>query len=280
MKKKFDIYEAVNKTIIDLLEAGTVPWHKPWSGGDPPANLISKKPYRGMNVLILGCKPYASRYWLTYKQCAAIGGQVRTGEKSTMIVFWKFLQVTDKDSGDEKTIPMLRYYNVFNTEQCDAIDPKKIPACDVTEHDNDPIEGCEALSQHYLDNGPTLTHDAPRAYYTPSRDAINMPQLASFDGAEEYYGTLFHEMVHSTGHDSRLKRIKDVAAFGGNAYSKEELVAEYGAAYLCTMQGIENKTIDNSAAYIQSWLNALQDDKTLLVSACGQAQKAVDLITA
>ena len=278
MKEKFDIYELVNKRIIEMLEAGTVPWHQPWRGGEPPANLISKKPYRGINPLLLGCQAFTSRYWLTFNQAKGIGGMVRKGEQSTVIVFWKFLEVADKETGEPKTIPMLRYYRVFNVEQCDNIDPKKIPACDVIEErDLDPIASCEVVAKHYMDNGPSLGFDAPRAYYTPSTDSINMPALPTFDSAPEYYATLFHEMIHSTGHHARLNRIKATAHFS-SAYSKEELCAEYGSAYLCALRGIENTTIDNSAAYINSWLTKLKNDKKLLVSACGQAQRAVDRV--
>ncbi len=274
-KEKFDIYELVNKTIIELLESGTVPWHKPWNGGDPPANLISKKAYRGINVMLLGFKPYASPYWLTFNQAKKMGGCVKKGEKSTIITFWKFLEVQDRETGKDKTIPMLRYYRVFNVEQCELPEGKILEHV-IDEHEVDPIDACEAVCAGY--DGPAIEFKAPAAFYSPKSDTVNMPKRETFDDSEKYYSTLFHELVHSTGHESRLNRISGRAAFGSGAYSKEELVAEYGAAYICTLMGIENLTIDNSAAYINGWLNKLKGDKKLLVSACGAAQKAVDLM--
>ncbi len=275
-KEKFDIYEMVNAQIIELLEAGTVPWHKPWSGGDSPKNLISKKPYRGLNIMLLGSRPFASPYWLTYNQAQKIGGSVNKGEKSTVVIFWKFLEVEDKDTGKSKTIPMLRYYRVFNSEQC-MIPEGKIPESVIVENEIESIDMCEEIVNGY--DGPEIEYKAPRAFYSPTPDIINMPRKETFESSEELYSVLFHEMVHSTGHKSRLNRITDHAAFRSTEYSKEELIAEYGAAYLCAITGIENSTIDNSASYIQNWLNALKNDKRLLVTACGAAQKAIDYIT-
>jgi len=273
---KFDIYEMVNTQIIDLLEAGTVPWHKPWSGGDSPKNLISKKPYRGLNIMLLGSRPFASPYWLTFNQAKKIKGAVNKGEKSTVVIFWKFLEVIDDKTGKPKTIPMLRYYRVFNVEQC-TIPEGKIPESVIVENEIESIDMCEEIVNAY--DGPEIEYKAQQAFYSPTPDIINMPRKETFESSEEFYSVLFHEMVHSTGHVSRLDRIKDHAAFRSAEYSKEELVAEYGAAYLCAITGIENSTIDNSASYIQNWLTALKNDKRLLVTACGAAQRAIDYIT-
>jgi len=279
------IYEKITEQIIAKLEAGTIPWQKPWNGGESPKNLISKKPYRGINTFILSCSDYQSPYWITYKQAQEKGCQVRKGEKGTTVIFWKFLDNSQKNPvgtekntvGTEKSsrkIPLLKYYTVFNVEQCDGlkvVEQKEKPI------DFHPIRECEKIVHGY--QGPTIQHAEPRAFYRPAEDMVNMPKPATFRSEQEYYSTLFHELAHSTGHISRLGRDVGVSHFGSRDYSKEELVAEMSAAMLCGITGIENSTIDNSASYVQSWLKVLRSDKKILVQAAGQAQKACDLIT-
>jgi len=273
------VYEIITEKILDELKKGEIPWHQPWVGGKPK-NLISKKEYNGINVFLLGCQRYASPYWLTYNQAQGLGGNVKKGEKSTMVVFWKQIKVNDKDQDDEiteKIIPMLRYYRVFNVEQCEGIDEKKIPALDVNP-DFQSIDACEETVKD-MQKRPTIEHRESQAYYRPSEDMVNMPRKESFVKEEFYYSVLFHELGHSTGHDSRLNR-KDfsLGCFGSENYSKEELVAEMTAAFLCGEHKIEMETIENSAAYIQSWLRKLQDDPKMVVLAAAQAQKAADFI--
>ena len=270
------IYERITDQIISKLEAGTIPWQKPWNGGGMPKNLVSKKTYRGMNVFLLSCSSYSSPFWLTYKQAQDKGGQVRKGEKGTTVIFWKFLEKKETDETDDKkskSVPMLKTYTVFNAEQCDGL---KLPESDKKPLDFHPIRECEKIVHGY--QGPEIKHEEPRAFYRPSTDMVNMPKAETFRSNEEYYSTLFHELAHSTGHDSRLARDIGHSQFGSATYSKEELVAEMSSAMLCGIAGIENRTIDNSAAYIQSWLKVLKSDKKLLVSAGGQAQKACDMI--
>lgn len=273
---KVDVYQAVTDKIIAELEKGNIPWRKPWKSDEcAPRNLITKKPYRGINVFLLGMAPYSSPYWLSFKQVKAKGGTVKKGEKATMVVFWKPFLVDDDDNpGKKKSIPLLRYYNVFNVEQTEGFDyPKPEPNSEFN-----PIEKADEILG-LMKNPPSFAHGGDRAYYSPLTDHVQLPQPEQFESPEAYYGTKFHEYVHSTGHESRLKRQFGVG-FGNENYSKEELVAEMGAAMLCGVSGIdsEGKLVENMGAYIKNWLSKLKDDKKLLISAAGQAQKAADLV--
>ena len=269
------VYEIITEKIIDQLESGSVPWVKPWIGGEPPKNYISKKPYRGINPFLLACQGYASPFWLSFKQAQAAGGTVKKGEKGSMVVFWKMFEGSELDkSGKPKMIPMLRYYTVFNTDQCEGL-TVDLPT---TGEEFQPIDKAESIVDG-MQNKPVIRHAEPRAYYRPSTDLVNMPRKELFESAEGYYSTLFHELGHSTGHKSRLER-KDFAeaAFGSETYSKEELIAEFTSAFLCGISGIE-KEIKNQAAYIQGWLKVLKSDCKMAVLAAAQAQKAADYIT-
>lgn len=288
-----DVYQLITDRIIERLEAGDVPWQKPWRGGEPPQNLVTRKAYRGINVFLLTAAGFTSPYWLTYRQAESLGGHVKKGAKGYPVVFWKFLDYmgagtettagADQDGGGAGTrargIPFLRYYTVFNLEQCEGIRAPKA-AAGADHRPFTPIEACERIVAG-MPNAPRIQHGEPQAYYRPGLDVVNMPARELFKGEEEYYSTLFHELTHSTGHESRLDRptLTDACAFGSTNYSKEELVAEMGAAFLCGVAGIENRTVDNSAAYLRSWLRRLRDDRKLLVQAAAQAQKAADYIT-
>src|SRR5699024_10281549 len=232
-----------------------------------------QKPYRGINTMLLDGGEYA-----TFKQIKEAGGKVKKGEKSHMVVFWKLTKFENEDEKtgekEEKTVPLIRYYRVFKVgEQTEGIEPKQQEVA----YDHDPIEEAENIIKNYM-NCPDYTFNSGRAYYQPSMDVVNVPPMKDFDQIEEYYSTFFHEITHSTGHKSRLNRdgIIEMNGFGSESYSKEELVAELGASMLCGVAGINNEIIDNSAAYIQSWLKALKNDKTLIVTASQQAQKASD----
>lgn len=275
-----NVYEVINHRIMDLLEKGTVPWKKPWNGeGNMPMNLVSKKEYRGVNVFMLSCMPYGSPYWMTFKQIREKGGYVRQGEKATPVIFWKWLERNDSDDATgnkNRKIPMLRYYNVFNLEQTEGI---PIPDTEVTNNPFNPIEKAEQIISS-MPLKPDIYHGGNKASYSLSQDTIHLPTQHSFLLPEEYYCTGFHELIHSTGHSCRIgrKSILEPTYFGSHEYSKEELVAEMGAAFLCGYSGIEQKTIENSASYIQGWLKVLKNDKTMLVHAAAQAQKAADYI--
>jgi antirestriction protein ArdC len=267
--KNENIYEMVNAKLMEKLEAGVIPWRKPWVGGNA-VNWVTQKPYRGINAIMLDAGEYA-----TFNQIKKAGGKVKKGAKSEIIVFWKFIE-KENEEGEVDKLPLLRYYRVFNIEtQVEGLEPKQ----ERGNFEHDPIEEAEKIFKGYI-NSPSYTWENNGAWYKPALDIINVPPIKAFPKAEEFYCTLFHEMAHSTGHDSRLKRegIKQVAAFGSEDYSKEELIAEFTASMLCGKAGIDNSTIDNSASYIQSWLRVLKDDKTMLVQAAGKAQKAADYI--
>jgi antirestriction protein ArdC len=269
------VYEIITERIMGKLEQGIVPWHKPWEQGIP-RNLVTKKPYRGVNVFLTASAGFASSYWLTLKQANERDGSIRKGEKGTPVIFWKWLEsAADDEEHDTKRIPLLRYYTVFNLEQTTGIETPMEPDRQAFQ----PIERCEALVTS-MPQRPTLHHGEPRAFYRPLVDAINMPRPELFDSPEEYYSTLFHELTHSTGHERRLNRptLTDLCPFGSTNYSKEELVAEMGAAFLCGVSGIENRTVDNSAAYIASWLRVLKNDKQMVILAAAQAQRAADFV--
>ena len=276
-----NIYDQVTAKILELLQSGTIPWKKPWISSDGPMNLASKKPYRGINSFLLNCSPYGSPYWLTYRQAAAMGGQVKKGEKSSNVVFWKWLDAkapTEKDDNYSSSgkIPLLRYYNIFNLQQIDGI---KAPVEEQTINPFTPIEQAEQIISN-MPQRPDIKHGGDRAFYNPAYDHIRLPNRESFISPEEYYSTAFHELGHATGHSSRLSRqsILKPAYFGSHDYSQEELVAEFASSMVCGVAGIEQRIIKNSAAYIQGWMKALKDDTRLAVIAAGQAQKAADFI--
>lgn len=272
-----DVYQIVTDRIIKMMEEGNIPWRKCWNAsGGMPKNLISKKHYHGINSLILGCAPYSSPYWLTFKQAIDKGGNVRKGEKSEIAVFWKMFDTTDEETGTARKIPMLRYYNVFNLEQCDGIEH---PAEDApADNGFTAIERAEQIISSFSDR-PEIEYVGNRACYAPISDTIKMPKKETFDTPEDFYNILFHEMSHSTGHAKRLARKEVIERhhFGSEDYSLEELVAEFSAAFLSNHAGIETTT-QSSAAYIQGWLKALKNDKKLLVTASSRATKAANYI--
>ena len=280
---KTNVYEMVTERIIAELEDGIIPWEKPWTGVRSGAyNRVSKKPYSLLNQMLL---KHTGEY-ATYKQWQDLGGQVKKGEKSEIVVFWKIFEAeeTNKDTGEKKTkkIPLLRYYNVFHISQVEGVEPL---APEQLNDEVEPIEEADKIITDYI----TREHieftecRSNEAYYSPSQDAVVVPMKEQYKVINEYYSTTFHELTHSTGHKNRLNRLETgaVAAFGSETYSKEELVAEIGSASLMNLLGIETvKTFRNSAAYIQSWLQVLRNDNKFIVSASSKAEKAVNYILA
>ena len=277
-----DVYQVITDRIIQKLQQGVVPWKQAWnSETGVPKNLVSKKPYRGVNTFLLGCQRFSSPFWLTYNQAKVLGGGVKKGEQGTPVIFWKVgnkpgASDLDLKSGKGRYF-LLRYYTSFNVSQCEGIE---VPNTSEEKVFN-PIQECEKVVDGY---SVSVLHDergyAGRACYVPSLDTVYMPKRESFDSSEEYYSVLYHEMTHSTGHVSRLGRegITNPSKFASHEYSFEELIAECGAAFLCGFTGIENKTLDNSAAYIQSWIAKLRNDPKWIVDAASKAARAVDLI--
>lgn len=280
-KPKVDAYDKITQTIIDALEQGTVPWHRPWNlRADGPRSLSTGKPYQGINVFALTVtammRGYSSRWWGTYKTIGERGGQVRGGEHGTSVVHYSMFEKKDKLTGEvTDRIPVLRTFTVFNADQADdLVTPQEEPLAEF-----EPLAECERISDGYRERGgPEVKHGGDSAHYSPPLDYIQMPLRGQFETVEHYYGTLFHEEAHSTGHESRLNRKAEmIAPFGTPDYSREELVAEMAAAFVCGEAGI-GVNVPHRAGYIEHWLGHLRDDKRILVQAAAAAQKAANLI--
>ncbi len=274
-----NVYDLVTERIIEQLEKNIVPWHKPWTGTrDGAYNRISKKPYSLINQMLLS----HSGEYASFKQWNELGGKIKKGAISEIVVFWK-IQPFEEEQEDGtkviKQIPILRYYNVFHISQVDGVEPKERTKFTELE----PIEEAERIKEEYKEREhiniiETVTN---KAFYSPTGDYIQIPCKEQYSAIEEFYSTLFHEMIHSTGHKTRLDRLEtgSNAHFGSESYSKEELCAELGSASILNILGIETpKTFNNSTAYIQSWLRVLRNDNRFIISASSRAEKAVKYI--
>jgi antirestriction protein ArdC len=271
-----NVYEIVTEKIIAQLESGVVPWSKPWTA-QPPVNLVSQREYRGLNTFLLGSQGYGSRYWLTFNQANKLGGHVKKGEKSSLVIFWNIgEEKLNAKTGKLSKPILLRYYSVFNLTQTEGIAEKL--GLDKQTPVVASIEDCERIVAA-MPNPPKREQSA-KPWYKPSNDSVGMPARELFSTSEGFYSTLFHELVHSTGHSSRIGRegIEQLNTFGSELYSREELIAEMGAAMLCGVTGIAPAVIENSAAYLRSWIGVLKGDSKLLVQAASAAQKAADYI--
>ena len=302
-----DTYTLVTDRIIAELESGTVLWHKPWTCAQPAISHTTGKAYSLLNQLLLGGR---GGEYVTFQQAQKEGGRVRKGEKASMVVFWKWLTVEDEDTGGgegapfgatsgedttvpqprscdakrgsrSKDVPFLRYFNVFHIDQCEGLSPR-FRASEVLPVDpaaaNDAAEGIIADYLH-RSGVHLVSRESNEAFYRPATDTVVLPLIKQFAATAEYYSTAFHELTHSTGHPSRLNRLTETARFGSAPYSREELCAELGASFILNHLGIETPgSFRNNAAYIDHWLSVLKEDKRLLVSAAGHADKAVRLI--
>ncbi len=278
-------YETITARILELIDAGTCPWRMPWSKIDiaTQRNGVSNAGYRGINQVLTYLTAYSMGYtsplWLTYKQASDLGGQVRKGEKGTPVV--RFGEYTREDGdGNESTAAFLKQYYVFNAAQIDGLDDDKYKPAVVEQRDSvQAIDACEQIVANWIGK-PAISNEGQRACYSPQFDRVKMPLQATFESDEAYYGTLFHELGHATGHESRLARkgVTDQVSFASHEYGCEELVAEFTAAFCCQAAGIDSATIDQSASYLESWRKAIKADPKLLVVAAGQAQKAADMI--
>jgi len=283
-----DLFQIITDRIVAELEQGVIPWQKPWSGVQGAISHTTGKRYSLLNQMLLGCR---SGEFVTFKEAQREGGYVKKGEKASMIVFWKFMENAKRDDDGNvvhdadgkpvmESVPFLRYYNVFHIDQCEGLHPRFAEDPTPGEHLS-PDDAAEIIVQDYVHRSGvklTIAH-SDRAFYSPTSDSVTVPELAQYTCISEYYSTLFHELTHSTGHVSRLNRLSKEANFGSELYSKEELIAELGAAFLVNHVGLETDgSFRNSAGYIQSWLKALKDDKRLIVSAAGKADHAAALI--
>jgi antirestriction protein ArdC len=284
MEQKKKPYERAAEKLIAQLEAGTVPWRKPWKSVGLPRNLVSQKLYRGMNTFILLLEDRPSPCWLTYRQAMQLGGHVMQGEKGTAICKYSVYdrKTKNEETGEEGSCRSgyLKVYTVFNLVQCN---PELAEGLGLSLKPTEKLEDLPA-AQAIWDNYPNRPQfqEANAAFYRPSEDLIGMPARSAFKEQREYYNTLFHEMIHSTGAVKRLGRdaITDPIKFGSHKYAEEELVAEFGASMLSAMCGMQPEVIENSAAYVKHWLDVLKasDNKKMLQHAITQAQKACDHI--
>ena len=287
---RVNVYQMVTDRIIEQLEKGIIPWHKPWTGvADGAINYVSRKAYSVLNQWLLG----RDGEWLTFKQVEQCGGRIKKGAKAGMVVFYMqqqynvTVEVINEDGEKEqqertKSKPVLRYYNVFHIDDCEGIQSKIVKG---EKNDVQPIEQAEQVINDYVSREQELTFsngsETDRAYYSPSSDTVVVPMISQYDVVEGYYSTTFHELVHSTMAESRCNRKAEnkLAAFGSADYSREELVAETGSAMLCTKVGLDcDKAFKNSVAYIQGWLRQLKNDNKMIVWAASRAEKAAKYI--
>ena len=283
-----DLYQTVTDRIIAALETGVAPWVRPWDGEtDPvPMNAETRRPYRGVNFITLQIEAQTSGYprncWLTYRQAAQLGGQVRRGEHGTPVVFWKLRRVNttvetepwarDHDLA-EQVIPLLRWYTVFNTAQIDGL-----PAAFAAPAPSVPAWPSADVAETLIaDAGAEIRHGGTKAYYQPGSDYIQLPPRGAFPSAAGYYATTLHELVHWTAHPSRLDRQLG-GRFGEEAYAAEELIAELGSAFLCAHCRVEGQL--QHASYVGNWLRVLRRDKRAIFVAGTKAQNAADYLLA
>ena len=272
-----NVYEVITEKIMADLKKGEIPWRKSWASLGAPRSWNTSREYTGVNLWLLN--PGAE--YATIKQISEAGGKVKKGSKAKIVVFMKRYEKKTKDVNGQETTEnrfTLRYYHVFEVGvDTEGINPKRQTA--IHNPDTNPIEAAEKLIAEYIGK-PEIIHGGDKAAYNPTFDIVKMPKIESFCNTEEYYSTLFHEYIHSTGHQSRLNRsgITQIAAFGSQTYSQEELIAEFGSAYLCEMAGISQPVIKNQTAYIQGWLKSFKDNAMIAVRAASAAQKATNFI--
>lgn len=286
---KANVYQMVTDRIVEEMQKGIIPWQKPWKGAqatgeDVAINYVTRRAYSVLNQWLLG----EPGEYLTFKQATDLGGHVKKGAKARMVVFYTKAEYKERDeqTGEEvlKSYPLLKYYHVFHLNDCEGIESKIVPG-EKIEFDCQPDEVAEKIIAEYVarENGLVFVNDKPsgRAYYSPSEDKVVVPMISQYEHNAEYYSTCFHELTHSTLTESRCNRVAENAkAYFGNAdYSREELVAEMGAAMLCSVAGVDTaKAFRNSVAYIQSWIAALKNDNKMIVWAAGRAEKAAKYI--
>ena len=278
-----DIYEAVTTRILKKLEEGVIPWRKTWSTG-LPKSLTTGKEYRGMNIVLLGLAGFNSRYWITYREAQRLGGYVRKGEKATPVYFWHWRTAEEIErlrakskSGRQSIAPCTCFVSyAFNLDQVEGIER---PNDEIPLRTINTIDLAENVIE-VMPNKPEIVHARTvEPCYNRGTDCITLPHLSQFESGAEYYATLFHELVHSTGHAKRLNRFADSEGNKAERHSFEELVAEFGAAFLRGFTGIEDAGTDAlSASYIEGWSTVFRQDNRILLRAASAAQKAADYI--
>ena len=289
-KERQDVQQIVTDTIIKALNQEVLPWRKAWKGDSPSwmlaHNVKSGKHYNGINILLLGIAQiefgYQSNLWGTYKQWQELGGQVKKGEKSTLVVFYKTWEKKEKDDNGKETVlklPVLRQFRVFNLAQIEGCDDLRPEPTEITEP-VDMWEQYEQADRLLEDSGATINHvQGDRAFYAHGTDSITLPLMEQFESADGYYSTAFHELAHWTGAEHRLNRTKG-KFFGDGEYAFEALVAELSAASTLAHIGVPNRAdeMPSHVSYIHSWLKVLKNDKTAIHKAAAMASKATDMI--
>ncbi len=276
-----NIYTTITDRILKQLDAGVIPWRKTWATG-LPKSLTTGHEYRGVNLLVLGDTDYTSRYWVTFRQTMCLGGHVRKGARATPVIYWKWrtpeeLARRREQSGTENPAPCVPFTSaVFNLDQIEGV---ARPEDDVPVSGNQRLTLADQLVEIMPDK-PEILHAVTRdPSYHRGGDRVTLPHLSQFESADEYYGTLFHELVHATGHPKRLNRFAEAEGDKTERYSFEELVAEFGAAFLCGFAGIVNPVSEAlQASYIAGWSKVLRQDSRLIVHAASAAQRAADYI--
>lgn len=305
-----DVYQMVTDRIVAALEQGTAPWRRPWTSADAgcsgglPSNALTGRCYSGVNVLLLWMAAeeggYTSDRWLTYRQAQEAGGQVRKGETGSLAVIYKdWTKPAEDEHGNRlydtdgspltETVPMLRQLHLFNVAQCDGL-PEHMQAPQPDDGTQRPVEDYAVVSPERLADVQKMLEATgvqlgsryqSQAYYRPTADTIVMPLTSQFDSEADYWSTLLHEMVHSTGHGKRLDRegiTSSLRRHGDRVYAFEELIAETGSAFLCAQLGIYGEVQHES--YIDSWLQVLRSDKKALFRACSKAREATEYLLA
>ncbi len=293
-KEQKDVYEMINNIILEKLQQGTMPWKKSWNTFGPARNYVTDKPYRGFNALLLGMMGASFNYplFVTFNQIKQLGGNIKKGSKSLPVIYWKMLYYSSRtskaiiledlkkhDPDDINTIPLLRYYSVFNIDCAEGIE-FKLPGGNYI---NNPVERCESIIQE-MPNKPVVTFGGDQPCYNAVKDEVKIPDINNFTSEAEFYAALFHELSHSTGHQTRLNRetLSEPAFYASKNYCLEELVAEIASCFLCNEAGIMDETIENSASYINFWKTSLKEilkeDKRFFIKASSEAQKAADYI--
>jgi len=272
----------ITALLVKALEEGNAPWRKGWVGGMAPTSLSTGKPYQGINTLILSLlgEGYSHPLWLTYKQAQALGGSVKKGEKSVRVVYASQNSIEPEQEGEKgSSFFFYKWFNVFNVDQCEGIEipAKYLPTGEMVQ----PLDAINSIWDSYANRPEMYYSEQGRAFYSPTEDSITLPTLHQFKSAEEHAYTFAHEMIHSTGHESRLNRWSKPedkpSRFGCESYAKEELIAEVGACMLLANAGAQFD-IPNSAAYLRSWIKELNNDKSLIFKASAKAQAAADYI--
>jgi antirestriction protein ArdC len=289
---KRDLYREITDKLVAIIEQGVNPWHRTWSQYGPARNYVSGRMYTGINFILMNCAPFPIPYFMSFKQIKENGGHVRKGAKGQMVIYFN---VYFKDAENRKiskedararaqkgeavqVLKFIKYYTVFNVADIEGIQ-FEFPEVKLQQHEK--IQRCERIYEQMPQHPEILNVKADHAYYHPEHDFINMPEIGQFETPEHYYATLFHELTHSTGHASRLNRegVTKPGTFGSAQYSREEIIAEIGASFLCAQAQIDNKSLnDNNAAYLAGWLKVLKEDSTFIFTAAAEAQKAADYI--